>query len=89
MDPGTAKRFTIQLDDARDLPEVLRYSAAGFCHVVSETACDAKLSIRHERVRPDQILITRGASPAAPLERLRQHPPVRICSRPESMGDQP
>ena len=57
-DPETTRRFTIQVDDARDLPEVLRYSAAGFCHVVSETACKAKLSIRHERVRPDQILIT-------------------------------
>jgi hypothetical protein len=57
-DPDTAKRFTIQVDDARELPEVLRYSAAGFCHAVSEAACKAKLSIRHERVRPDQILIT-------------------------------
>ena len=57
VDPETAKRFTIQVDDARDLPEVLRYSSAGFCHVVSETACRAKLSIRHERPRPDQILI--------------------------------
>ena len=57
-DPETAKRFTIQVDDARDLPEVLRYSSAGFCHVVSETASKAKLSIRHQRVRPDQILIT-------------------------------
>ena len=57
-DPETAKRFTIQVDDARDLPEVLRYSSAGFCHVVSETACKAKLSIRHERVGLDRILIT-------------------------------
>ena len=58
VDPDTARRFTIQVDDARELPEVLRYSAAGFCHVVAEAACKAKLSIRHERVRPDQILIT-------------------------------
>jgi hypothetical protein len=58
VDPETAKRFTIQVDDARDMPEVLCYSAAGFCQVVSETACKAKLSIRHQRVRPDRILIT-------------------------------
>ena len=58
VDPETPRRFTIQIDDAGDLPEVLRYAAAGFCHLVSETACKAKLSTRHERVRPDQILIT-------------------------------
>jgi len=57
VDPETPRRFTIQVDDARHLPEVLRYSAAGFCHVVAETACNAKLSVRHERVRPDRILI--------------------------------
>jgi hypothetical protein len=56
-DPETPKRFTIQVDDARDFPEVLRYSAAGFCHAVAETACKAKLSILHERVQPDRILI--------------------------------
>ncbi len=58
VDPDTSKRFTIQVNDAGELPEVLRYSAAGFCHVVAEAACKAKLSIRHERVRPDEILIT-------------------------------
>ena len=58
VDPETPKRFTIQVDDAEDLPEVLRYSAAGFCHVVAETACNANLSIRHKRARPDRILIT-------------------------------
>jgi hypothetical protein len=58
VDPDTTQRFTIQVKDARELPEVLRYSSAGFCHAVSEAACKAKLSIRHERVRPDEILIT-------------------------------
>ena len=58
VDPDTTKRFIIQVDDARELPEVLRYSSAGFCHAVAEAACKAKLSIRHERVRPDQIVIT-------------------------------
>lgn len=57
-DPDTEKRFTIQVDDAREVPEVLRYAAAGFCHAVSEEACKAKLLIHHERVRPDRILIT-------------------------------
>lgn len=58
VDPETPKRFTIQMDEARDLPEVLRYAAAGFCHAVSERACKAKLVIHHERVRPDRVLIT-------------------------------
>ena len=58
VDPDTSKRFTIQVKDAGELPEVLRYSSAGFCHAVAEAACKAKLSIRHERVRPDEILIT-------------------------------
>jgi hypothetical protein len=58
VDPDTAQRFTIEVKDARELPEVLRYASAGFCHAVAEAACKAKLSIRHERVRPDQILIT-------------------------------
>jgi hypothetical protein len=58
VDPETPKRFTIQVDDAQELPEVLRYAAAGFCHVVSESACKEKLLIHHERVRPDQVLIT-------------------------------
>jgi hypothetical protein len=57
VDPETPRRFTIQVDDARELPEVLRYAAAGFCHAVSESACKAKLSIHHERARPDRILI--------------------------------
>jgi len=58
VDPDTSRRFTIQVKDARELPEVLRYAAAGFCHVVAECACKAKLSISHERVRPDEIHIT-------------------------------
>jgi hypothetical protein len=58
--PETPKRFIIQVDDARDMPEVLRYASAGFCHVVSETACGAKLYTRHERVRPEQIRIFQG-----------------------------
>jgi hypothetical protein len=58
VDPDTTRRFVIEVKDARELPEVLRYSAAGFSHAVAEAACKAKLSIRHERVRPDEIRIT-------------------------------
>ena len=58
VDPDTTQRFTVQVKDAGEFPEVLRYSSAGFCHTVAKAACKAKLSIRHERVRPDQILIT-------------------------------
>ena len=58
VEPGATRRFTIQVKDAQEMPEVLRYAAAGFCHVVAECACKAKLSIRHERVRPDEIHIT-------------------------------
>jgi len=58
VDPETSKRFTIQVKDAAEFPEVLRYSSAGFCHTVAECACKAKLSIHHERVRSDEILIT-------------------------------
>lgn len=58
VDPDTSRRFTIQVKEASELPEVLRYAAAGFCHAVAECACKAKLSIRHERVRPDEIHIT-------------------------------
>jgi len=58
VDSDTSKRFTIKVKDAGELPELLRYSAAGFCHAVAEAACKAKLSIRHERVRSDEILIT-------------------------------
>jgi hypothetical protein len=58
VDPAASKRFTIQVDEARELPEVLRYASAGFCHAVAECACKTKLSIHHERVRPDRILIT-------------------------------